>query len=284
GGRGAESMCGRAGPLAPRRRPRQPGCLVDDGRAEPGNRPDPPRPDPRPQDGAACRARAWRAGGGGRDPRRATEPDLRVLPPRAHDRRAGRAHIALARRADHRGDRAGLPRPGADDGPAAGTCEAEDPRRGDPVPRPARPPAARAATGGARDRLPDLQRGLWPAAAGGAMRGGDPAREGARRADARRARGAGAPRPDAAARCAEGGLVLLSDQDGSLWDRSLVEEGRRSLDRALRLRRPGPYQLQAAIASLHFEEQTDWAEIEALYARLGQIAPSPVVELNRAVA
>jgi len=83
---------------------------------------------------------------------------------------------------------------------------------------------------------------------------------------------------------AEGGLVLLSDQDRSLWDRSLVEEGRRSLDRALRLRRPGPYQLQAAIASLHFEEQTDWAEIEALYARLGQIAPSPVVELNRAVA
>ena len=83
---------------------------------------------------------------------------------------------------------------------------------------------------------------------------------------------------------AEGGLVLLSDQDRSLWDRSLVEEGRRALDRALRLRRPGPYQLQAAIASLHFEEQTDWAEIEALYARLGQIAPSPVVELNRAVA
>jgi RNA polymerase sigma-70 factor (ECF subfamily) len=83
---------------------------------------------------------------------------------------------------------------------------------------------------------------------------------------------------------ADGGLVLLSDQDRSLWDRSRVEEGRRALDRALRLRRPGPYQLQAAIASLHFEEETDWAEIEALYARLGQIAPSPVVELNRAVA
>ena len=83
---------------------------------------------------------------------------------------------------------------------------------------------------------------------------------------------------------AEGGLVLLDDQDRSLWDRGRIEEGRRVLDRALRLRRPGPYQLQAAIASLHLEEETDWVEIEVLYAQLGQVAPSPVVELNRAVA
>jgi len=82
----------------------------------------------------------------------------------------------------------------------------------------------------------------------------------------------------------EGALVLLADQDRSLWDRGRIEEGRRVLDRALRLRRPGPYQLQAAIASLHFEENTDWSEIVALYSRLGEIAPSPVVELNRAVA
>ena len=82
----------------------------------------------------------------------------------------------------------------------------------------------------------------------------------------------------------EGALVLLADQDRSLWDRGRIEEGRRVLDRALRLRRPGPYQLQAAIASLHFEDQTDWEEIEALYARLAAVAPSPVVELNRAVA
>jgi RNA polymerase sigma-70 factor, ECF subfamily len=82
----------------------------------------------------------------------------------------------------------------------------------------------------------------------------------------------------------EGELVLLADQDRSLWDRGRIEEGRRVLDRALRLRRPGPYQLQAAIASLHFEDQTDWEEIEALYARLAAVAPSPVVELNRAVA
>jgi len=83
---------------------------------------------------------------------------------------------------------------------------------------------------------------------------------------------------------AEGSLVLLADQDRSLWNRERVEEGRRMLDRALRLRRAGPYQLQAAIASLHFEDVTDWAQIAGLYARLDEIAPSPVVELNRAVA
>jgi RNA polymerase sigma-70 factor (ECF subfamily) len=81
-----------------------------------------------------------------------------------------------------------------------------------------------------------------------------------------------------------GELVLLADQDRSLWDPVRVEEGRRVLDRALRLRRPGPYQVQAAIASLHFEEETDWPQIAALYCRLAVLAPSPVVELNRAVA
>jgi len=87
------------------------------------------------------------------------------------------------------------------------------------------------------------------------------------------------------ARLDSGGvLVLLADQDRSLWDRGRIEEGRRVLDRALRLRRPGPYQLQAAIASLHFEKETDWLEIEALYVRLGSLTPSPVVDLNRAVA
>jgi RNA polymerase sigma-70 factor (ECF subfamily) len=82
----------------------------------------------------------------------------------------------------------------------------------------------------------------------------------------------------------EGVLVLLADQDRSLWNRALVDDGRRVLDRALRLGRPGPYQVQAAIASLHFEDETDWTEIAALYARLGELTPSPVVELNRAVA
>jgi len=82
----------------------------------------------------------------------------------------------------------------------------------------------------------------------------------------------------------DGTLVLLEEQDRSLWDRGRIEEGRRVLDRAMRRRRPGPYQLQAAIASLHFEEETDWPQIEALYGRLAAVAPSPIVELNRAVA
>jgi RNA polymerase sigma-70 factor, ECF subfamily len=79
-------------------------------------------------------------------------------------------------------------------------------------------------------------------------------------------------------------LVLLEDQDRSRWDEARVDEGRRVLDRALPLRRPGPYQLQAAIASLHLEPKTDWAQIAALYERLVEFVPSPVVELNRAVA
>jgi RNA polymerase sigma-70 factor (ECF subfamily) len=83
---------------------------------------------------------------------------------------------------------------------------------------------------------------------------------------------------------ANGDLVLLEDQDRKLWDRARIDEGRRVLERAIRLRRPGAYQLQAAIASLHADEPTDWCEIAALYGRLGEVAPSPVVELNRAVA
>ena len=83
---------------------------------------------------------------------------------------------------------------------------------------------------------------------------------------------------------ADGELVLLDEQDHSRWDRRRIDEGRRVLDRALPLRRPGPYQLQAAIASLHLEPVTDWPQIAALYGRLSCVAPSPVVELNRAVA
>ena len=89
-------------------------------------------------------------------------------------------------------------------------------------------------------------------------------------------------------RTANGELVLLEHQDRSRWDRAKIDEGRRVLDRALRRRRPGPYQVQAAIAALHAEaerpEQTDWAQIAALYAELARLSPSPVVELNRAVA
>jgi RNA polymerase sigma-70 factor (ECF subfamily) len=85
-----------------------------------------------------------------------------------------------------------------------------------------------------------------------------------------------------------GDLVLLEEQDRSRWDAAKVGEGQRVLERALSLRAPGPYQLQAAIAALHADaaepELTDWAQIAALYGELGRYQPSPVVELNRAVA
>ena len=82
--------------------------------------------------------------------------------------------------------------------------------------------------------------------------------------------------------------VLLEDQDRTLWDPARMDEGRSLVTRALRSRRVGPYQLQAAIAALHAEpptpEQTDWPQIAALYGRLVDLTPSAVVELNRAVA
>jgi RNA polymerase sigma-70 factor (ECF subfamily) len=82
----------------------------------------------------------------------------------------------------------------------------------------------------------------------------------------------------------DGRLVLLEDQDRALWDDGEIAQGRLALDRALVLRMPGPYQLQAAIAALHTDEETDWREIALLYSRLLDFTPSPVVELNRAVA
>ena len=79
-------------------------------------------------------------------------------------------------------------------------------------------------------------------------------------------------------------LVLLEDQDRSLWDVEEIAAGRTALERALALRGRGPYVLQAAIASLQADERIDWHEVAALYGRLAQITHSPVVELNRAVA
>jgi RNA polymerase sigma-70 factor, ECF subfamily len=86
------------------------------------------------------------------------------------------------------------------------------------------------------------------------------------------------------ARFANGELVLLPDQDRSLYDREEIVAGRTSLDRALALGGRGAYVLQAAIASLHADEPRDWREIETLYGELGRRTGSPVVELNRAVA
>jgi RNA polymerase sigma-70 factor (ECF subfamily) len=81
----------------------------------------------------------------------------------------------------------------------------------------------------------------------------------------------------------QGELVLLEDQDRSLWSTGRIDEGLRVLERALSLRRPGPYQLQAAIAAAHAEHRP-WEEIVVLYDRLLVVDPSPVVRLNRAVA
>ena len=86
----------------------------------------------------------------------------------------------------------------------------------------------------------------------------------------------------------DGSLVLLEDQDRSSWNGARIAEGLRVLERASSLRTVGPYQLQAAIAALHCRseraEDTDWRSIAALYEQLGRLSPSPVIELNRAVA
>ena len=87
---------------------------------------------------------------------------------------------------------------------------------------------------------------------------------------------------------AAGQIVLLEDQDRGLWDRKAIAEGLALIDKAMRHRRPGPYQVQAAIAALHVRApspaETDWAQIDRLYATLERLTPSPVVTLNRAVA
>jgi RNA polymerase sigma-70 factor (ECF subfamily) len=86
------------------------------------------------------------------------------------------------------------------------------------------------------------------------------------------------------ARFHDGEIVLLADQDRSLWDSSQIAAGRAVLDRALALRGGGPYVVQAAIASLHAAEERDWPQIAALYGELSRVTGSPVVELNRAIA
>jgi RNA polymerase sigma-70 factor, ECF subfamily len=82
----------------------------------------------------------------------------------------------------------------------------------------------------------------------------------------------------------DGEIVLLEEQDRSRWNQARIDEGVRILERALSLRAPGRYQLQAAIAALHIELETDWEQIAALYEQLERIEPTPIVILNRAVA
>ena len=87
---------------------------------------------------------------------------------------------------------------------------------------------------------------------------------------------------------ADGRIVLLDDQDRRLWNRDMIAEGLALIDKAVRHNRPGPYQVQAAIAALHARaarpQETDWAQIDLLYATLERMQPSPVITLNRAVA
>jgi RNA polymerase sigma-70 factor (ECF subfamily) len=87
---------------------------------------------------------------------------------------------------------------------------------------------------------------------------------------------------------ADGCIVLLEDQDRGLWNRTMIAEGLALVDKAMRHRRPGAYQVQAAIAALHARaarpEETDWEQINLLYGALEHMQPSPVVTLNRAVA
>jgi RNA polymerase sigma-70 factor (ECF subfamily) len=87
-----------------------------------------------------------------------------------------------------------------------------------------------------------------------------------------------------AARFAGNELVLLENQDRSLWDAQELASGRATLERAMALRGRGAYVLQAAIASLQTDERIDWREVAALYGKLAELTRSPVVELNRAVA
>jgi RNA polymerase sigma-70 factor (ECF subfamily) len=81
-----------------------------------------------------------------------------------------------------------------------------------------------------------------------------------------------------------GAYVALPDQDRALWDEGRIREGERALEAALRLGRPGSFQIQAMIAAHHLEPEPDWAAIAGLYATLGRLTPSPVIEVSRAVA
>ena len=88
-----------------------------------------------------------------------------------------------------------------------------------------------------------------------------------------------------AARVDENGRYLaIEEQDRSLWDQTRIREGLRALERSVRLRSPGQYQLQAAITALEIEDEPDWPQIADLYGALAKLTPTPVVELNRAVA
>ena len=252
-------------------------------------------------DGGPGRPRRRDRGRGQRHRRRPAAADLHLLPPGPRPRRPGRAHPAHPGRADHGRDRPRLPRPRADHGPAPGAGQAQDPPRRHPLPGAARPPAAGADGVGAGRRLPAVQRGL---------RGHRRRRPGAQPGCAPRPSAWAAPWPSSCptsprpSACSPScSSTTPAGRAGSTppasSSRSRTRTGRGgtgppstrawpSLDAALRRGEPGPYQVQAAIAACHATAaraaDTDWAEIAGLYRQLARFVPSPVVELNRAVA
>ena len=237
----------------PEARPAEPGRLDHDDGAQPGRRPVAPGGDPgRPAPPGPAAARPRRTGGGRSRARRPAPARLHVLPPGARPAGPGRADPAAAVRAHDARDRPRVPRARGDRRAADRPGEEEDRRRPHPVPGPGGRRAARPAAAGARRGVPrSSPRGT--ATTGDDLlrpdlcaRGG-PARPAARRADARRARGARPARAHAAHRrpaarpaAADGTLVLLADQDRSRWDRALVAEGQ-ALVRAL----PAPHRTRA---------------------------------------
>ena len=282
--------------------PREPRRLGHHDRAQPGDRPAPPRADVRPQ-GRAARTARVAAGRGGRrelDPGRPARARLHLLPPRARRGVAGRADAARGRRPDD--DARSRTRSSS---PSrrwrSGWCA-----RSGRSATPASPSACRPTTcspSGSRSVLAVLYlvfnegysatrrraSAVRASLCDEAIRLG----EAARRADAGRARGARPARADAAARRPPRGAHRARRLDrparrirtARAGARTRIAEGTRVLERALSHRRPGSYQLQAAIAALHVEEgETDWPQIAALYDELARLEPTPIVELNRAVA
>src|ERR1700693_4864152 len=276
-----------------------------------GKRPVAPREAIPGEAGGDCphrRARAGRARSGRRvrgpgqlDRGRPAAAHLHVLPPLPRAGGPDRSNAEGALRALDGRDRAGVPRPRADDGAAPGARQAEDPRCRDPVSRSARRRARRAPRRRYGGRLSDFQRGLRRdrrrhARPARVVRGGDSPGAPALRSSAR------AP-PEARALLAllllhdsrrearlapDGEIVLLEEQDRSRWDQDEIREGTTLAELTPREGGPAPYSVQAAIAALHAEarrpEDTDWRQIAELYGVLLCLHPSPVVELNRAVA
>ena len=254
------------------------------------------------------------AGGGGLESRNDAPDDedsgvaddrLRLIFPPAvtrpcRSRRRSPSHFEPSRGSTTRRDRTSVPRARGHDGPAPREGEAKNPQRRHPLPgaawqcclnapepfsasstccstrviQPLRAPTSCART--SRAKPSGLAR-LSPASC----------RTNRRRSACSLACSSttadATPRVDAA-----GDLIPLEEQDRSRWDRASIDEGLAGMAGALRRARPGPYQVQAAIAACHATaaraDETDWVEIAALYDRLAVMVPSPVVELNRAVA